>query len=68
MYLIGPGFLFGEPKEVNTDSLMVMGAIEYNPNVFENIKKFLMHIKNNYRFRLSKKYYYNFSTLGQLVN
>lgn len=66
VYLIAPGFLFGDINKKRIDSLFIMGAIEYNQSIFNNLKKFLKYIDQNYSFVVTKKYYYNFSTLGQL--
>ncbi|MDD5617976.1 MAG: hypothetical protein PHG69_02680 [Candidatus Omnitrophica bacterium] len=63
--LIGPGFLFGEEKEINIRSVLPMGMDE-NRLLAENLQYLLMSLNENYAMTTIKKYLYNFGTLGQL--
>ena len=66
IYLICPVFLIGESKEVNFDSVLVMGVMGANPTIANNLKYFLSYIKDNYKTAIITKYPYNFAFTGQL--
>ena len=65
VFLISPGFLFGEDKEINIKSVLPMG-INKSPFLEENLEYLLQTLRNNYQIEITKKYVYNFATLGQL--
>lgn len=64
VYLISPGFLFGESKEVNINSMIPVSMDD--AAWLENLKFLLEQIKQKYSITVAKDYKYNFGTLGQL--
>lgn len=64
VYLISPGFLFGDEKEVNVNSIIPVSF--ENAVWLENMKYLLAGIKQKYSITIKKDHKYNFGTLGQL--
>lgn len=65
IFLISAGFLLGDNKDINFDTAIPMGMDE-DPNLIKNMKYLVNYINHKYKLVITKDYFYNFGTLGQL--